>query len=335
LTALHTNDVSDPSEASRGTAETGGRPRDRISVVVPTYKRTSDLGRCLDALALQTRLPDRVLVVCRDTDEESNRFLAARLASAGPQLEIVNVSAPGQVAALNAGLERVSDGIISFTDDDAAPRPQWLARIESHFALRPDVGGVGGRDYVHGDGSRANPKRVGVIEWFGRPVGNHHRGSGPARDVDVLKGANMSFRVSALADVRFDDRLRGEGAQRNNDLAFSLAVRKRGWKIIYDPEVAVDHYPGDRVEGVDRSELSARVIRESAYNETLAVLEYLPGPARPVFLLWATLVGTRVLPGVVQSVRNASKHPKIWNLFAETVKARFQAAGALRGPARS
>ena len=35
----------------------------KITVLVPTYRRTSDLARCLDALARQRRAPDEVLVV--------------------------------------------------------------------------------------------------------------------------------------------------------------------------------------------------------------------------------------------------------------------------------
>jgi GT2 family glycosyltransferase len=308
-----------PSEAARL----------RMSVIVPTFKRTKDLGRCLDALAKQSRPPDRIIIVVQDVDEETKRYLAERRSIALPEFEIVFVFVTGQVAALNAGLERVADGIVCFTDDDAAPRPDWLARIESHFASDPDVGGVGGRDHVEGESNAKEMKRVGLLEWYGRPVGNHHRGTGGVRRVDVLKGSNMSYRVAAVEHVRFDVRLRGEGAQRNNDLAFSLALRKLGWKIIYDPEVAVDHYPGNRENGIDRSELSARVISESAYNETLAVLDFLPRPLAPVFLLWAVLVGTRVLPGLVQAFRNTTRHPAIWQLFAQTVKARLDAAATL------
>jgi GT2 family glycosyltransferase len=302
-----------------------------LTVIVPTYRRPYDLGRCLDALAKQSRPADRVIVVCQDVDVETKAFLVARRGASSSAFEVVFVFVPGQVAALNAALEQVHDGIVCFTDDDAAPRPDWLARIEAHYLDAPDVGGVGGRDFVDGESNVKERKRVGVLEWFGRPVGNHHCGTGPARPVDVLKGSNMSYRVAALDGVAFDERLRGAGAQRNNDLAFSLAVRKRGWKIVYDPLVAVDHYPGHRVDGIDRSEQSLRVVRESAYNEALAILGYLPRPLRPFYLLWSILVGTRLLPGFVQFVLNGTRHPSIGSLFVATVKARLEAAQTLRG----
>jgi cellulose synthase/poly-beta-1,6-N-acetylglucosamine synthase-like glycosyltransferase len=318
------NDDNRPAGASDGRSS-------RMTVIVPTYRRTYDLGRCLDALAKQTRPPDRVIVVCQDVDAETKAFLAARQESSEFAFDIVYVFVPGQVAALNAALEQVHEGIVCFTDDDAAPRPDWLARIEAHYRSAPDVGGVGGRDFVDGELNVKERKRVGVLEWFGRPIGNPHCGTGPARPVDVLKGSNMSYRVAALDGVAFDSRLRGAGAQRHNDLAISLAVRKRGWKIVYDPLVAVDHYPGHRVDGIDRSEQSLRVIRESAYNEALAILGYLPQPLRLFYLLWSILVGTRLLPGFVQFVLNGTRHPSIGKLFIETVRARLEAAQTLRG----
>jgi hypothetical protein len=42
------------------------------------------------------------------------------------------------------------------------------------------------------------------------------------REVDGLKGANMSFRSEVFAKVRFDKRLRGSGATPNEDLRFRL-----------------------------------------------------------------------------------------------------------------
>ncbi len=39
-----------------------------VGVLVPSYRRPEDLGRCLEGLAAQIRLPDEVMVVVRDED---------------------------------------------------------------------------------------------------------------------------------------------------------------------------------------------------------------------------------------------------------------------------
>ena len=228
-----------------------------ISVVIPTYCRPKDLQHCLDALKKQARAPDEVLVVVRDNDAKTWAMLED-ISLGHLTLRAVAVTTPGYAAALNAGLDATRGDIITFTDDDTAPRPDWLARIENHFQADPRVGRVGGRDWVReGDWVHDEARVVvGKVQWFGRMVDNHHLGVGRPREVDTLKGANMSFRRAAVEGIRFDERLRGTGAQPRADYAFCLVVKRAGWRLIYDPAVAVDHYPAPRLGGIRESRLA-------------------------------------------------------------------------------
>jgi len=206
---------------------------------------------------------------------------------------------------MNAGLNSASGDIIAFTDDDAAPHSDWLARIEAHFLLDSRIGGVGGRDWVyHGtqleDGVR---KVVGRVQWFGRVIGEHHLGVGEPREVDVLKGVNMSFRRVAINELRFDQRMQGTGAQVNFEIAFSLALKRAGWKLIYDPKVAVNHYPAQRFDEDQRRSFNQIALSNAVHNETLILLEHLSPAHRAVFLVWAILVGTRESIGLLQCLR--------------------------------
>lgn len=244
------------------------------------------------------------MLVVRDTDAETWILLKSLSFDFLP-LHTVTVSIPGQVAALNAGVDSAPGDIIAITDDDAAPHADWLERIESHFLSDDRVGGVGGRDWVyHGteleDGAR---QVVGRVQWFGRAIGAHHLGVGEPREVDIFKGANMSFRRSAIANLRFDDRLRGRGAQPHNDMAFSLAVRRAGWKLIYDPKVAIDHYPAQRFDENQRYTFNDIAFVNQVHNETLVLLEHLPSTRHAVFLVWAIVVGTQESPGFLQWLR--------------------------------
>lgn len=282
----------------------------KISVLVPTYRRTSDLARCLDALARQQRAPDEVLVVCRGADEETQAWLAIEKSRARLPLVKVEVSQGGQVAALNAGLDAVTGDIVAITDDDAAPRPAWLHRIEAHFASAPNVGGVGGRDWVHEHGATldASEPEVGRWQFPGRAIGNHHLGVGAARDVDFLKGANMSYRVSAIRDnaIRFDTRLRGTGAQVNNDMAFASAVRRAGWRLVYDPAVEVDHYPALRFDEDARAVRGSRswvAIENESYNLHLVIRDEYRGLRRWIALMWLMAVGHGACLGWVNLAR--------------------------------
>ncbi|RMF68041.1 MAG: glycosyltransferase, partial [Cyanobacteria bacterium J069] len=225
----------------------------KLTVIIPTYCRTNDLRRCLAALMQQVRPPDEVVVVVRDTDRDTWDFLNDFLSAHRPKslaVRTVSVSEPGVVAAMNLGLAAAQGDVVCFTDDDAAPHADWLQRIEAHFLADPNLGGLGGRDRVQHlpESLVGRPCTVGKLQWFGRPIGNHHLGLGAARPVDFLKGVNMSVRRAAIAHRRFDTRMRGTGAQVHFELAFSLALRRAGWTLVYDPAVLVDHYPAPRFD---------------------------------------------------------------------------------------
>jgi cellulose synthase/poly-beta-1,6-N-acetylglucosamine synthase-like glycosyltransferase len=295
----------------------------KVTVLVPTYRRPADLARCLKAIQQQERPADEVLIIVRDTDTETWDFFET-LSINFISLRIEKVSVSGQVAALNAGLDIAQGDIIAITDDDAEPHPDWLTRIECHFLSNKRLAGVGGRDRVFCDGELDDGKSniVGRVQWFGRVIGNHHIGEGSVQEVEILKGANMSYRASAIANLRFDQRLRGSGAQVHNDLAFSLKVRKAGWLLIYDPEVTVNHYPAKRFDEDKRSTFNKTAFTNAVHNETLALLEYLSPVQQLIFLLWAFLIGTRSSPGFLQLLRFFTRDPLIGQKWISTIRGR-------------
>jgi hypothetical protein len=114
----------------------------------------------------------------------------------------------------------------------------------------------------------------------------------------------MSFRREAIGEMRFDRRMKGTGAQVHFELAFCLALKQKGWKLIYDPDVLVDHYSAQRFDEDSRearfNELAAL---NRVHNESLILLENLSPLRRVVFILWVILLGTRANRGLVQSLR--------------------------------
>jgi glycosyltransferase involved in cell wall biosynthesis len=277
----------------------------KTSVVVPTFKRVSDLERCLAALARQDRPADEVIVIARADDVATTAALDCWL-SGGllPMLSVSLVTASGVVAAYNRGLECATGDIVCFTDDDAAPHPDWLHRIVLHFVADPAAGGVGGRDHVHERGAILDGAalRVGLVSWYGRNVGNHHIGAGAARRVDVLKGVSMAWRRSAIEGLRFDLRLRGTGAQVHCELGFSLSVGQRGWKLVYDPLIRVEHYPAPRADEDQRHSFNEGAFSNASFNLRLIMLEHLSPLGRLAFPVYGVLLGNRADPGLVRAL---------------------------------
>jgi len=285
----------------------------RVSVIVPTYKRPESLSRCLDALARQDRQADEILVAVRRTDPDSQEVVRER----GLPVRLVLVERPGVIAAMNAGVDASSGDVVCLTDDDAQPCRDWISQILATYAADPMIGAVGGRDWIyHGERLENRIKLVvGRISWFGRITGNHHLGIGPARDVEVLKGVNLSMRGDLLRDMRFDERLLDEGTGLYWELGLCLTLLRMGYRVIYDPAIDVEHYPQPRVD--DSRELGPSQVRAAAHNETLALFEHLPPMRRMAHLFWMTAIGTRGVPGLAQAVRLllSTGDPKLKLLF--------------------
>ena len=267
----------------------------KLSVLVPTYQRPTDLRRCLTALSNQTRLPDQVVVVVRDSDPTSRAV--AEEAAGGPNglpLDVVTVHTAGMISALNAGLPALKGDVLCFTDDDAAPFPDWLERIEAHYG-RPDVVGVGGRDILvrYPETIEQTCRVVGRGSWYGRFVGNHHLRLEPARVVtaEILKGVNMSFRATAVAGFRFDEAFAVQ-ASMCNEFDICYVARKGGAA----PPVRPRH-PGSSLHERPRRAFPGRTdpvrFYDRSHNLTFVLLKHLSWPRRLAFLAYIFLVGQR------------------------------------------
>ncbi|MGH4017181.1 MAG: glycosyltransferase family 2 protein [Pseudonocardiaceae bacterium] len=96
------------------------------TVVVVTWRGHGLIGRCLDALAAQTRT-HRVLVI----DNASIDGTAEELAAHPVRPRVLRLSRnTGYAGALAAALPQVRTPFMAWLNDDAEPEPGWLAALE-------------------------------------------------------------------------------------------------------------------------------------------------------------------------------------------------------------
>jgi GT2 family glycosyltransferase len=294
-----------------------------VTVIVPSWRRPDELTRCLRALAAQTRVPDELIVVTRDGDDPTREAARRVPFPAGCERVLPRVREGGVVAALQVGVEAARGAIIAFTDDDAEPRPDWIERLVGTLEADRELAGVGGRDWQPTE--RGTAPVVGRVRWFGRVIGRHHLGGSPAREVDVLKGVNCAFRAALVRAVGIDGSLRGAGAQVHWELALCLPMRRAGWRLRYDPALAVDHHvaPREGEDQVHRGRFSAGPFGDAVFNEARALSRHL-GPIRwAIFTAWAECVGTSAAPGVFAAIRlRIQGHRWAWEAWRAAVRAR-------------
>lgn len=281
-----------------------------ISVIIPTYNRVETLLNCVEGIQSQTRYPDEIIIIVRSTDHKTLQYLSSAYIK---NLKIALVEQTGVIAALNLGIQRSSGSIVALTDDDTVPHKNWLEKIEECYLADDEVGGVGGRDivYFRGKPIQAKKQQVGLIKPYGRIIGNHHVGMGGIREVDILKGANMSFRKSAIQGLKFDEKLKGTGAQVYNEMEFSLSVKKKGWRLIYDPQICVNHFPAERFDEDKRGSFNETAFFNMAHNETYSILKHAGILNRTLYIFWVIIVGSKSSPGMCQFLRILPSQKKI------------------------
>ncbi|MBV8542974.1 MAG: glycosyltransferase [Pseudonocardiales bacterium] len=112
-------------------------------MVVVTWQGRGLVGRCLDALAAQTR-PHRVLVV----DNASTDGTAAEIAAHPGLAQVLRMTRNiGYAGALAAALPQVSTPFMAWLNDDAQPEPGWLAVLEQ--ALDDDGAAAAAASVLH------------------------------------------------------------------------------------------------------------------------------------------------------------------------------------------
>jgi glycosyltransferase involved in cell wall biosynthesis/GT2 family glycosyltransferase len=192
----------------------------RVAVIFATRGRPAVVAATVRyLLATQTLKPVAVIVSCVD------RADAGDLVS-HPDVTVVTGPA-GLAAQRNTGLDQLARGteIVVFFDDDFVPDRNWFASAHRVFRDESQVVGVTGHvvaDGIKGPGMSFD-EAVRLVETATRRRPEWTEPYSPY-------GCNMAFRVAAIGDTRFDERLVLYGWLEDRD--FAAAVSRRGGRLV-------------------------------------------------------------------------------------------------------
>lgn len=208
----------------------------KTTIVIPTFKRHKVLLEALNSLLEQDTQDYRIIVV--DQSPQADKIFSEFLGRNKDKIHYIKSNTKGAASARNVGWQEAGGDIIIFCDDDIiADRHLVRAHIDSY--LDPKVGGVAGRVITEDDAPASGIRQVGVLrEWDGKMTCNFNADF--RAEVDHVWGCNMSFRRNLLERVGgFDERLVGTSSFDDSDVA--LAVKKLGYKIVFEPSALARH----------------------------------------------------------------------------------------------
>jgi len=225
-----TSTASAPPAVTAQDPDRGAAPR--IAIVIATKGRPAAVTEIVRLLERQTLAPSRVIISATgDADIE------APLESSVFPLELIYGSA-SSTKQRNRALERVcrQADIVVFFDDDFAPAITWLEHCAFAFAADAHVVGVGGLVLRNGATEAAEVSWNEAKRLISDPP---PLPPGPPTFLSCLSlyGCNMAFRIAAIGDLRFDERLVLYGWMEDKD--FSRIAGRSGRLVRYNGMVGV------------------------------------------------------------------------------------------------
>lgn len=210
-----------------------------VSIIIITRNRPFLLRHCLQRVTALPYPRKEIVVVDSSTDDESKPILAQFPTVISIRLPKQHNNMP---QARNEGIAVSTGDIIAFIDDDSMIRPEWLSALLEAYRDE-QVGAAGGRvirrPEPYSDQQSGNPQLS--VQSSGVVVAKDiDLPSTKKIEVDHLIGCNMSFRRKALEQVGgFDANYTLTNLREETDLC--IRVKKAGWRVIYDPSMAVVH----------------------------------------------------------------------------------------------
>jgi glycosyltransferase involved in cell wall biosynthesis len=205
------------------------------TVAVCTRDRPNDLRRCLDAILCLADDGQEILVIdnCPSTDE--TRHLVAEYG----RIRYVREDRPGLNVARNRALREARHDIVAFTDDDAAPDPEWLRALLKNFQhpLVLCVTGLTMPLELQTEAQQTFENFIGFGAGFRRKVldcATHN----PLDAWSAGAGVNMAVHKTILSSVGpFDEALdAGTATLSGGDNEMFSRILARGFRIVYEPD---------------------------------------------------------------------------------------------------
>ncbi len=205
------------------------------SIIIPTYRRATDLAECLDSILHQSVQPLEVLVIDNDAQQSAQEgvshcepLYSARQITLHYQVSPKN-SLP---VARNLGVRLARGDIVLFLDDDVVLEENYLSEILKVFELKPTA--LGAQGYITNYNERPRFWRrffflpnveSGVCRVLPSIRSIYPYKPNTLIPCECLTGCNTAYRRSILADFPHDENLLKYAFAEDLDQSYRICKR--------------------------------------------------------------------------------------------------------------
>lgn len=206
----------------------------KVSVIIPTYKRSRDICRAVDSVLANT-LEEIEVIVCDDngigTDEgEKTAQIMKKYEGDSRVIYLRHEKNQNGAAARNTGIKASRGKYIAFLDDDDAFFPERLEKMYNKLESLDSSYGACYSAYVKNmpDGTRQYSSETAEGDVFLRVL---------MRSLYIGTGSNLFFSRKAVEDIGLFD----TSFLRNQDLEYLVRITKK-YKMAYVDEVLMQAF---------------------------------------------------------------------------------------------
>jgi len=212
----------------------------KVSVVICAYNRANFVYKGLTALSNQTADNKLFEVIVVDNNSIDNtKEICHNFIEKNPKfnLKYIQETKQGLSFARNKGIEVSGAEIISYIDDDAVAREDYIENLIKAFKDNPEYGALGGKVIpVYENGTEP----VWMSKYIFGIVSKVDYGN---KEKEFTKkfptGCNMAFRKKILVNIGgFNTDL----VYRGDDKFVFLKLKEKNIKILYAPNIFVEHF---------------------------------------------------------------------------------------------
>lgn len=214
----------------------------KVSIVIPVYNQFDYTHACIKSIINTVKEVSYEIIIGDDMSTDATKKIKRYVS--GVRVN-VNKTDHGFLMNCNRAAKIAKGEYIIFLNNDTQVHEEWLSSLVALIESDDKIGLVGSK-LVYPDGSL---QEAGGIIWSDASGWNYGRNQNAdmpeynyVRECDYISGASIMISKSLWDEIGgFDERFKPAYCE-DSDLAFE--VRKRGYKVMYQPKSVVTHFEG-------------------------------------------------------------------------------------------